>query len=244
MGGSSPRLRGTHAGAQHQDVARRFIPASAGNTVGAWWKVWPRPVHPRVCGEHIYIVGVAQPIDGSSPRLRGTPSMPRRQSRSNRFIPASAGNTMFQPLEYHGRPVHPRVCGEHDDTELLDVFGNGSSPRLRGTRHRHSQPGGPARFIPASAGNTDVSLIGFELASVHPRVCGEHRATNDTSRTCDGSSPRLRGTRQKKRRRSSQSGSSPRLRGTRCQLFLYGVVPRFIPASAGNTAAGRPSRGR
>ena len=30
-----------------------------------------------------------------------------------RFIPACAGNTHDVPVYWEGRPVHPRVCGEH-----------------------------------------------------------------------------------------------------------------------------------
>ena len=50
---------------------------------------------------------------------------------------------------------------------------------------------------------------------VHPRVCGEHFSTNDRSQENCGSSPRMRGTRNK--------GSAEKVHG------------RFIPAYAGNT---------
>ena len=52
---------------------------------------------------------------------------------------------------------------------------------------------------------------------------------------CNGSSPRLRGTRKPKFSDQNYDGSSPRLRGTlRCRQRRHGH-PRFIPASAGNT---------
>ena len=53
---------------------------------------------------------------------------------------------------------------------------------------------------------------------VHPRVCGEHILGADNWRGARGSSPRLRGTRQRR---------LPRRRKW-----------RFIPASAGNTPSG------
>ena len=71
------------------------------------------------------------------------------------------------------------------------------------------------RFIPASAGNTNIEGSEYQYATVHPRVCGEHYRQSDAVFPVTGSSPRLRGT-----------------------LYVaVGVllVVRFIPASAGNT---------
>ena len=115
--GSSPRARGTRdfrAGAKED---RRFIPASAGNTTARTTAASNLAVHPRERGEHLTTTGVARLVSGSSPRARGTPwggrlrcgaffhdgSSPRARGTHRRvvsadavqrFIPASAGNTL------------------------------------------------------------------------------------------------------------------------------------------------------
>ena len=91
----------------------------------------------------------------------------------------------------------------------------GSSPRLRGTRNRYPGRIGCDRFIPASAGNTQVTDFKTRLITVHPRVCGEHRRALLAGLLV--------------------GGSSPRLRGTRGHPAVGRRVVRFIPASAGNT---------
>ncbi len=182
--------------------------------------------------------------------------------RTNRFIPACAGNTPEVAAPASPSSVHPRVCGEHLRAQ-----------RDGGSKHR---------FIPACAGNTATSTTSPTRSTVHPRVCGEHVGSHRQGWQLAGSSPRVRGTlphRQTSIRRSrfipacagntpkrhrnppsrpvhprvcgehshlrswllQRSGSSPRVRGTRHPGGAVPRQPRFIPACAGNT---RPSSGR
>ena len=255
-GGSSPRVRGTRRSAAGTGPARRFIPACAGNT--AWYARVPRnrPVHPRVCGEHL-VAGVGLPADrGSSPRVRGTRRTPPARRRRPRFIPACAGNTP---------PGDPSMN-----------LHSGSSPRVRGTRGLDPRQGLGDRFIPACAGNTGSAGLWPQPKTVHPRVCGEHQRTAARTSTNAGSSPRVRGTRRGRHRDNRRNrfipacagntrhrrrrliassvhprvcgeheaaslsgvgkyGSSPRVRGTRHGRGVRGARERFIPACAGNT---------
>ena len=95
---------------------------------------------------------------------------------------------------------------------------------MRGTLRNVGQKLDPIRFIPAGAGNTRKRTSGLLREPVHPRGCGEHRRCRSTSRGCDGSSPRVRGT----------------LRNA----FRIYRKRRFIPAGAGNTASrAGPRRG-
>ena len=214
-GGSSPRLRGTRFSKRERISLRRFIPASAGNTLVSAQTSLPITVHPRVCGEHFDLLSRSKSHAGSSPRLRGTLRGVPRLNDSSRFIPASAGNTRPRGPSPRKGPVHPRVCGEHCSRNIRYKTSIGSSPRLRGThRCRRARLRWP-RFIPASAGNTAAGETGFQTAPVHPRVCGEHIAPGY----------RLTGT----------HGSSPRLRGTLHRRCYRSREFRFIPASAGNT---------
>ncbi len=131
------------------------------------------------------------------------------------FIPAYAGNTVSPDPLMTLRAVHPRVCGEHSWFSVLAVITTGSSPRMRGTLRTICFSMDFHRFIPAYAGNTGSSLASASMASVHPRVCGEHYLKGLFERVIFGSSPRMRGT----------------LQGAAKMVLHH----RFIPAYAGNT---------
>ena len=97
--GSSPRMRGTPFGFADEYFKLGIIPAYAGNT-STPFATPPAPRdHPRVCGEH-YCVRLSNcGFKGSSPRMRGTPSLPPTLILNAGIIPAYAGNT---------RPSAPR----------------------------------------------------------------------------------------------------------------------------------------
>ena len=256
--GSSPRARGTPQRCNYRVAHRRFIPASAGNTLRVRAVTLGLAVHPRERGEHGMAVSRASASAGSSPRARGTPRPSQSRCMQRRFIPASAGNTPALPAESRQRPVHPRERGEHPVSTTCAPCSCGSSPRARGTRtavaalHQHQ------RFIPASAENT----CGFHPSPaeppVHPQERGEHAPARHPQTLEDGSSPRARGTLHDQSRDGyaqrfiptsagnttypgttygASSGSSPRARGTPRRCPPSCLATRFIPASAGNTSA-------
>ncbi len=193
----------------------RFIPAPAGNTTPAGHRPGQRSVHPRACGEHRKSPKLSTGSYGSSPRLRGTPYDPHRDTVERRFIPAPAGNTICPRRPFCHRPVHPRACGEHMRQEQNAMARLGSSPRLRGTLCKVGKKSIKNRFIPAPAGNTFANPVIIFVYPVHPRACGEHKTLSQ--------------------RENGASGSSPRLRGTRKELQTGQLPGRFIPAPAGNT---------
>ena len=137
----------------------------------------------------------------------------------SRFIPARAGNTEQGRIPPPPSAVHPRACGEHDEPHRGRRHHGGSSPRVRGTRRPRSPRRTRRRFIPARAGNTTGVLSRRARRTVHPRACGEHAAPSWRAAPWPGSSPRVRGTRDARRR--------------------HRLPERFIPARAGNTAARR-----
>lgn len=95
--GSSPHTRGTSAGRARRPVARRFIPACAGNASRPPSHPPGTSVHPRIRGEHCSTEPRAESRPGSSPHTRGTGTRKANASTSGRFIPACAGNTMKAP---------------------------------------------------------------------------------------------------------------------------------------------------
>ena len=197
-----------------------IIPAYAGNTTIApigWAKVWD---HPRVCGEH----DTAEPTNGrntgSSPRMRGTRTVPAIVPADRRIIPAYAGNTTVRAISAREGRDHPRVCGEHfiEQTDAPRIVG--SSPRMRGTRGYGLGLLHLGGIIPAYAGNTFASCRVTGVTRDHPRVCGEHLDPACGGRMFWGSSPRMRGTRG----------------GTSFPSWLQGIIPAY----AGNTRSDGP----
>ena len=72
-------------------------------------------------------------------------------------------------------------------------MGSGTSPRMRGKRHR--TPGGrpSRRNIPAYAGKTRSWMAFCAGLPEHPRVCGENGTTAHRPNRIQGTSPRMRG---------------------------------------------------
>ena len=208
-----------------------------------------------MCGER-FGLGIDTPRHGgSSPRVRGTPLSGGRVRVTTRFIPACAGNAFGFSVSHVQIPVHPRVCGERVQFQLMTRIAGGSSPRVRGTRRLTIPAGGRWRFIPACAGNANTSSSNPSSPAVHPRVCGERACALASAVTIFGSSPRARGTRRTKFQAetldrfipacagnaftdciidSPEFGSSPRVRGTLFRIRAEQRSIRFIPACAGN----------
>ena len=152
--GSSPRGRGTRPALSARSGNHRFIPAWAGNTHHPNYHPEHQAVHPRVGGEHQWVVFVLGDRAGSSPRGRGTRHAEGWQMLASRFIPAWAGNTPPIPVRSPHHSVHPRVGGEHFSLAVITMVAAGSSPRGRGTLCPSTPVPIPRRFIPAWAGNT------------------------------------------------------------------------------------------
>ena len=110
------------------------------------------------------------------------------------IIPAYAGNTRSCSSAPTRARDHPRVCGEHDSEGYQRSRRQGSSPRMRGTRHRLLSRWWNVGIIPAYAGNTQSTITASERWRDHPRVCGEHRSHSLPKVFAMGSSPRMRGT--------------------------------------------------
>ena len=215
--GLSPRGRGTGRFRRPGCPARRFIPAWAGNSLPRSDIPLRIPVHPRVGGEQVIRGNMGNPLNGSSPRGRGTVPPARAAPGPVRFIPAWAGNRFLPSRCWYQRSVHPRVGGEQVRALVNGDISSGSSPRGRGTAGVTTGADRPRRFIPAWAGNRAALRAVTGLAAVHPRVGGEQ---------CAGGAVNRR-----------DSGSSPRGRGTVLHNCPCATLRRFIPAWAGNSGA-------
>ena len=218
--GSSPLARGTLLCICRNRIARRFIPARAGNTKAGSAPLSLIPVHPRSRGEHTMVLRIVPSSAGSSPLARGTPEPRPAGVQRRRFIPARAGNTCPCRRSRSRRPVHPRSRGEHVLRAHHPRRRLGSSPLARGTQREGELHKRMHRFIPARAGNTLRPHSRSRLKAVHPRSRGEHRNAPISP--------------------DSAAGSSPLARGTLPGSGLVDAGRRFIPARAGNT----PNQGK
>ena len=168
-------MRGTQDLRARVGINSGIIPAYAGNTRRKPADRTDGGDHPRVCGEHVGHGWSFACLQGSSPRMRGTPSTSNFPICSSGIIPAYAGNTSLSRLWQDCRWDHPRVCGEHLEQVARRIGQEGSSPRMRGT---------PDTLVTPRYESWD-----------HPRVCGEHLAKHCSGHRKKGSSPRMRGTR-------------------------------------------------
>ncbi len=114
--------------------------------------------------------------------------------------------------------VHPRTRGERKTAILRQMVDSGSSPHTRGTEGLRAWQERVWRFIPAHAGNGRPRSYARWLTPVHPRTRGERASYNSWNWLWPGSSPHTRGT-------------------ALCNQLRPGEH-RFIPAHAGNGAAG------
>ena len=112
----------------------------------------------------------------------------------------------------------------------------GSSPRMRGTPTDTAREPPGAGLIPTYAGNTLVRPRSAHPARAHPHVCGEHSGECETSPIFQGSSPRMRGTRQRYWPGSPRSGLIPTYAGNTKGANSAGVLTRAHPHVCGEHA--------
>ena len=125
-------MRGARAEFNPMGMTAGIIPADAGSTSIPALVTKARKDHPRGCGEHVTPLLSVSVRSGSSPRMRGAPSVRCRCSRRSGIIPADAGSTTPQTRVEDFNKDHPRGCGEHAVIEENTLFMPGSSPRMRG----------------------------------------------------------------------------------------------------------------
>ncbi len=214
--GSSPRVRGKHGYRLGHLGHGRIIPARAGQTAAHVYDIRKGADHPRACGAN-HDVDIPQQRDtGSSPRVRGKPTIVNQSFTKSRIIPARAGQT--RPLAVCSTVVadHPRACGANDVSPRDGGASDGSSPRVRGKLEHAVGDTAQIRIIPARAGQTSGWRGSRRFRPDHPRACGANDAML--------------------RLISRPLGSSPRVRGKHHRYARLRVHERIIPARAGQTS--------
>ena len=166
-------------------------------------------------GEHDGLIGRNTIKAGSSPHARGTLMYYRQPGGNYGIIPACAGNTRRFEKRKCCRRDHPRMRGEHTQSDAARNQAQGSSPHARETPFVKYSGNGVFGIIPACAGNTRRTYTKASTQRDHPRMRGEHIRIRTWRRL--------------------SSGSSPHARGTRPAYPLPARCGGIIPACAGNT---------
>ncbi len=151
--GLSPLARGTEKQPPPSQFASRFIPARAGNRPSPATTRRRTPVYPRSRGEQRGTNTPSTIFDGLSPLARGTVRNSAKSKKSQRFIPARAGNSIRSQTIKKAGAVYPRSRGEQEFTHATWREINGLSPLARGTEIKWRTADRAERFIPARAGN-------------------------------------------------------------------------------------------
>ena len=109
--GLSPRVRGNLGTVGANSAPRGSIPASAGEPGRYGWLLSAAQVYPRECGGTWPPRGLANPMPGLSPRVRGNLAAPRLGEALAGSIPASAGEPNGPTPPRSRGTVYPRECG-------------------------------------------------------------------------------------------------------------------------------------
>ena len=211
--GLSPRVRGNLFYLRSIRLARRSIPACAGEPQArpaGPLRLW---VYPRVCGGTARTSRPMNAPKGLSPRVRGNQCASGESEPGRRSIPACAGEPNRFRLAMSLQSVYPRVCGGTQEGQGRDCAGWGLSPRVRGNRGQAGDGLTQDGSIPACAGEPRAVRVIPPLETVYPRVCGGTHVGETTA--------------------VGEVGLSPRVRGNRYYGCGRGHVQRSIPACAG-----------
>ena len=218
LSGTSPRVRGKRLHDDERVRVLRYIPARAGEAYTRLHGSFRSKVHPRACGGSQVIQRAGVIVEGTSPRVRGKPTVAGEDDGPRRYIPARAGEAFSRGPPGPRFEVHPRACGGSSRFILSRSSPRGTSPRVRGKLHARAFARITLRYIPARAGEAQLVARVSVRPTVHPRACGGSSPPSPAAKSNMGTSPRVRG----KHRRAR---CSPGRR-------------RYIPARAGE--ASRP----
>ena len=170
---------------------------------------------------------------GSSPRVRGKLWDLVAVFVNAGLIPACAGKTFPAMSRVRYIRAHPRVCGENTNDTISAALEGGSSPRVRGKHAPAETRSAGERLIPACAGKTPVTLNVTSAAGAHPRVCGENPRPRPDASQDSGSSPRMRGKRERAEAAPLPVGLIPAHAGKTWCAFQFDCMPWAHPRACG-----------
>ena len=131
--GPPPHARGSLQGQALELPLGRPTPACAGITWSRSRRCTAAWAHPRMRGDHAFMLALPDPARGPPPHARGSRASASSSSASTRPTPACAGITLTKGS---GGPVdaaHPRMRGDHRHRSRYDARHPGPPPHARGS---------------------------------------------------------------------------------------------------------------
>ena len=232
---SSPRVRGNLAQGAQPRHASVVIPACAGEPTLRIQRRHGRDCHPRVCGGTGIGLRKTATAQGHPRVCGGTYDCRRRQSTGRWVIPACAGEPTHHSYKCYKRHCHPRVCGGTYNHRQRGWAVRPSSPRVRGNLRPAAWRAGGAGSIPTCAGEPRYVRKAHHGNPVYPRVCGGTLAEEVDLYPTTGLSPRVRGNRACRRRRTWCAGSIPACAGEPYVCIVSGCIQGVYPRVCGGT---------
>ena len=124
-------------------------------------------------------------------------------------------------------------CGESPLYKPCMISVPGTSPRMRGARHRDPHPVLEVGIIPADAGSTLPGWPQTPRPSDHPRGCREHRSLMGCEPPTQGSSPRMRGAPHERLPVEQHAGIIPSDAGSTVHSHTFQLSHRDHPRRCG-----------
>ena len=158
--GSPPPMRGKAKALQRHLIPHRITPAYAGKRRFEQNRKHRREDHPRLCGEKVYAVCLADLLVGSPPPMRGKVKAYICMWTLQGITPAYAGKSNISCLWFASTWDHPRLCGEKSDRSATCFFKSGSPPPMRGKVSQSRQRKADSGITPAYAGKSFILSTG------------------------------------------------------------------------------------
>ena len=211
------------------------IPACTGEpTPRTSGSTGPR-VYPRVYGGTLMASFCRASAWGLSPRVRGNRDPSLATPVTLRSIPACTGEPVLPSLPSLPVRVYPRVYGGTFPPRRLLGLVPGLSPRVRGNPTQGALGARATRSIPACTGEPRRGAWSRRRSRVYPRVYGGTGDRGLSLSAPQGLSPRVRGNRQRQRRRRRVWGSIPACTGEPVINFASDLPAEVYPRVYGGT---------
>ena len=193
--GSPPPARGAPGVPCPAHAERRITPACAGSTTFTMSRLPTVTDHPRLRGEHMFVISTAPTVCGSPPPARGAPGRGDDRLARCRITPACAGSTDRHRSSRGGAPGSPPPArGARRSAGASLRVTHSDHPRLRGehagcARQRCCVVGSP----PPARGAPGPARRGIPSAGITPACAGSTREVSCALAGVCGSPPPARG---------------------------------------------------
>ena len=175
--------------------------------------------HPHACGDKPCTHPLRCQNLGSSPRVWGQVGKPLIRLSVSRIIPTRVGTSARSACDLPYVQDHPHACGDKYFCQVRHRHVVGSSPRVWGQVSASSSFNKYKGIIPTRVGTSGIVDMSHITHQDHPHACGDKTDDKTSTRTDNGSSPRVWGQERCSARIPPTAGIIPTRVGTRKQIF-------------------------